>query len=143
VSTRFSQLMAYVDQRKALTTGDQARSLTHPEVVTLDTLIAMTHRSLTSAVRGYIQGLEEREQQLMTVERAGASNVAALSPAPQVELEAQRLIQQVAMLSRQAEQLRAERQATQIADAIEVGQIQLIDDARPPTSPLSTNTRRA
>jgi len=141
-SSQFSALTGYVSERRRLITGE-GRSETAAEVVRLDSLIALTHRQLIHSLNNYVQGLEVQAEQLELLRRQSAGTAERLQLPPELELEAQRLIQQVSMLNSQAEQLRSARQSAMMADAIEVGQIQILDEARPPSTPLSTNTRRA
>ncbi len=142
VAQQFGQLVGYENERRTLTTGEYGISRNAPEIVRLDTLIALTHRSLTRAVRSHLTGLGAMDQRLASMDSLGAENMADLAPRPGVEFDEQRLTLQVEMLTQQAQRVRQERQQIAMAEAVEGGGVQIIDEATPPGGALAVARRR-
>ena len=98
----------------------------------LDSLIASTQTGLLNAARGHVASLEARLAALGNLE---ARNSSAIEILPQTEAEEDRLMQQVATVSKMADRLREEYQKAQIAEAVEVGQVEIVDAATLPYDP--------
>ncbi len=129
----YSQLAQYESRRDSLTTGPWARSRTDPGVRVLDTLIASTERKLDEAVRSQITALDARIAALTDLR---ARNLANLQHLPAAEATEARLLQRVETTRGMADQLREEYQRARIAEAVEAGQVEVIDGAALPRRPI-------
>ena len=135
ISQLYTQLASYQTRRDSLTTGPWAHAATHPDVQRLDTLIAGTEVKLVSAARSYVGSITTRIQQLDALKARGAS---AMQRLPAVEAEEMRLNSAVAGLSRNDDQLRAEYQKARISESVQVGQVEIMDLATGPGSPVGS-----
>lgn len=112
--------------RDSITSGRWARAETHPDVVRLDTLLRSARGELVAAARGQLQLLDEQARDLGAASRREQAVLAAL---PRLQAEEQRLEERTATFERLAQQLREEFQRSQIEEAAESGDIQLVDTA--------------
>ncbi len=133
VAGLYGQLAQYESRRDSLTTGQWARSRTDPGVRLLDTLITSTERKLDEAVRSQITALDARIAALTDLR---ARNLASLQHLPAAEATEARLLQRVETTRRMADQLREEYQRARIAEAVEAGQVEVIDGAALPRRPI-------
>jgi tyrosine-protein kinase Etk/Wzc len=119
------QLAAYQNTRDSMTTGPFAAALTNPDVRRLDTLIATTSQKLVSIVQTYMNGLDA---QIAVLDEMVATRSKALSQRmPASEAEEGMLTQEVANTSRLTDQLREEYQKARMAEAVEAGQVEVVD----------------
>ena len=130
----YAHLLEYEREREALTTGRWASSPDHPDVLRLSSLIVSTESRITSAIRSHLTGLDARIASLGDVEARSTQDVQAL---PQMEAEEVRLVQQVETVRRMGDRLREDFQAAQIAEAVEVGQVEILDAATLPLEPAN------
>jgi capsular exopolysaccharide synthesis family protein len=112
---------------------------TNPDVVAITSLIPSTTDNLLDAVQSQIQSLNARIAALDRVRATGASRIAA---APAAETQEQELSQQVQTIRNTAEQLRAELQRARMAEAVEAGQVQIIQLATNPGYQLPSGQSR-
>lgn len=134
----YEQLVEYQTARDTLTTGAWSRSATNPDVERLDALIASTEERLVNAVRSHIGSLEARIRALDELE---ARSSASFRELPAIEAEEMRLVQELDAIQRIADLLREEHQRARIAEAVEAGQVEIVDPAVLPMRPESS--RRA
>jgi polysaccharide biosynthesis transport protein len=134
-----SDLLRYAAQRDSLTTGVVARTARHPEVQRLDTLLAATRQQLAAAVQGHESVLRARLGLLDAELARGSTDLALL---PGAEVGEARLAREVETVRRLSDRLREELQAARIAEAVEIGQVQIIDLAPYGYGPLGRGTRR-
>jgi len=129
----YTQLVEYQTERDSLVTGAWASSPSHPDVKRLDDLIDSTEQKLVSAMHGYIGYLNERIQ---AVSVRMAENASAIESLLAAEAEEVRLIQQLEPIRRTGERLREEYEMAKIAEAVEVGQAEIVDLAALPYEPV-------
>lgn len=118
------RIATYESQRDELVSGPSGRSATNPEVQRLDALVAGAQRELAAAVRSHISLIEARLELLTESRSQMASGFQNL---PAAEVEESRLVQNAFVLREQAALLRAEYQQARISEAVEVGQVEILD----------------
>lgn len=128
----YEKLLEYQTQREALTTGKWGAAPTHPDVQRLDSLIASARGQVINAARGQVLSAQARIATLGTLE---ARNSASIGILPQTEAEEVRLMQQVESVRQMAERLREDFQKAQIAEAVTVGEVEIVDRATLPYHP--------
>ena len=139
VAQLFADLIRYRTTRDSLTTGGWgARTANNPDVQKLDTLIASTERNVVGAVQGQIASIDAHMAVLDDHRRVIAQQMTTL---PASEAEEATLLAQVETYDREAQQLRTELQSAKIAEAAQAGQIQIVDPAEVPGSPISAGRR--
>ena len=126
VQQLYVQLSRYESARDSLLSGTRARSPNDPDVQRLISLIATTEGRIADAVRSQIASLAAR---VSALDELRGRTQARLSGMPDVQVEETRLVQQAATMQVMAEQLQGEYQRARIAEAVEVGQVELLDPA--------------
>jgi len=134
VSQLYSQLIGYETERSSLTTGSWGLSGAHPDVQRLGKLIEETRARLIDAVSSHVEALEAR---LAALDQLRERNALALKSLPETGAEEARLRQQVVTINKMADQLREEYQRARIAEAIEAGQVVIVDKAMSPGYEIS------
>ena len=111
-------------------TVDSLRSIgrpeTHDDVRQTREFMAATEAQLLDAVRTQIAALEARGQALDAMRRQSSAELRRLSPA---EGEEALLLRQLETIGGMGDQLRAEYQRSRIAEAVEVGRVEIVDEA--------------
>jgi polysaccharide biosynthesis transport protein len=133
----YLQLSGYERARDSLINSGAAP--TNPDVMSITSMIPSTRENLLDAVQSQIHSLNARITALDRVRAAGATRIAA---APAAESEEQELQQQVQTIRTTAEQLRSELQKARMSEAVEAGQIQIIQLATNPGYRIATGTNR-
>jgi capsular exopolysaccharide synthesis family protein len=128
------ELTTYQREREALTTGRWANSPRHPDVVRLDALIASARTRLTGALRSQLAALNAQTGALRGLESRSAIAGETL---PQTEAEEVRLVQQVETVRGMGDRLREDYQRAEIAAAVELGQVEIVDSATLPHEPAN------
>lgn len=134
VTALHAQLTAYKQERDALATGPQALTAENPRLITLNGLIRTAEQELASAIRSHVNAVDAQIAALADLRGQTAAQMSAL---PQVEIEDARLEQQAAAVRGVADQLRADLQRARMAEAVEVGQVQVVYEAPLPLEPES------
>ena len=135
VTQLYQQLVRYEQTRDSLTTGQFASSQSNPDVQRLNTLITNAQRNLVDAARSHVASLDAR---IGSMEEMLARNSSQMRGLPDKEAEEMRLAQQVETARQLADQLRSEYQRAQIEEAVEVGQVEIIDRAPMPADPIGS-----
>lgn len=135
VSQLYSQLIGYETERSSLTTGSWGLSGAHPDVQRLGKLIEETRARLIDAVSSHVEALEAR---LAALDQLRERNALALKSLPETGAEEARLRQQVVTINKMADQLREEYQRARIAEAVEAGQVVIVDRAMSPGYEISS-----
>lgn len=130
----YTQLSKYEATRDSLTAGSWGSVESNPDVERYNALIGSTRRSLASAVQSHIDQLSAR---IHSLDQLRARNAARLSTLPTAQAEEARLVQQVQTMRDVSDQLRQEYQRARIAEAVEVGQVEIVDLAGLPRTPMS------
>jgi tyrosine-protein kinase Etk/Wzc len=120
----YRKLIEYQRNRAELTSGPAGKAVTHPEVQRIDTLIASTLSDLISAARAHVALLDARVEALDEVRTKNAN---ALEQLPAAEAVETRLGQNAEALRSQGALLRTEYQQARIAEAAELGQVEIVD----------------
>lgn len=126
----YGQLSAYETQRDSLTISGAAPG--NPDVVGLNGLIATTSTRIISAVRSQIAQLDASISALDNLKARSSAEIARL---PGTETQEAQLSQQVATFQKIADQLQGELQKAKMSEAVETGQVQIVDLADTPSSP--------
>jgi capsular exopolysaccharide synthesis family protein len=132
VQTQYAQLVGYEAALDSLTTGRWGSAPTNPDVQRLRTLVAASESKLADAVRSQVTSLDAR---IAALDELKARNAAALQRLPATQASEARLLEQVETTRKMAEQLREEFQKARVAEAVEAGQVEVVDHA---TLPVST-----
>lgn len=132
VVSLYNQLLA---QQRQLDSLRQIAPAENPDVRRLAQLTAGTESDLKGAMNSYAATLDSRAGALRTQTSRVAAGVRVL---PTVEAQEVRLVQQVETIKSLGNQLREERQRAMMAEAIEVGEVEIVDAARLPYKPVPT-----
>jgi capsular exopolysaccharide synthesis family protein len=133
INQLYDQLMEYEAERDTLTTGRFRAAAESPQVQRVNQLIAGTQARIADAVRSQIQSQDARIAALDAIRDRRTSRMGGL---PELEAEEERLTQQLVTLQEGANGLRAELQKARIAEAVEIGQVEVIDRASMPGAPV-------
>jgi succinoglycan biosynthesis transport protein ExoP len=133
VSQLYAQLARYQDAHDSLTAGKWGTLASHPDVKRLDTLIASTEGKIATAVRGQIAAIDARLISLEELISRSATEMAAL---PRKEAEQTQLVQRVETYRRMADLLREKLQQAQVEEAVHIGQVEVVDLAELPPTPV-------
>jgi len=135
ISELFVQLVQLQAKRDSVTSGPWGSSAENPDVQRLNTVIANTEQRLVDAAAAHVSGLDARIRSLNDLR---GRNAAAIQALPDKEAEEMRLVLQVETSRKLADLLREEYQKARIAEAIEVGQVEVVDMAVLPVEPIGT-----
>jgi capsular exopolysaccharide synthesis family protein len=135
IAQLYTQLLQYQTARDSATAGPWGSSAQNPDVQRLNTLIANTERRLVDAVQSHVGALDAR---IRSLDEMRARNTTAIQGLPEKEAEEMRLVQQVETATKLADQLREEYQKARIAEAVEVGQVEVVDLAALPIAPIGS-----
>ncbi len=124
VSRLYDQLVHYETLRDSLTTGDWARAATNPDVERLSPLIASTEADLVGAVRSVVTSFDARIAVLDDLQARSVATARRLSSAQATD---EVLAERVENTRRIADQLRIEYQKARIAEAVQAGQVEIVD----------------
>ena len=120
----YRRLVAYQRSREELVSGPAGKAVSHPEVQRLDTLIASTQSELIAAAQAHVALLDARIESL---DEMRSRDAGALGQLPAAEASETRLQQNADALRAQGASLRTEYQQARIAEAAEVGQVEIVD----------------
>jgi len=134
VSQLYQQLARYQTSRDSLTTGEWRSAPGNPDVARLDQLISSTEQRLLGAVRGQIATIDVRRDALGTLR---TRNAAAIEALPRAESAEERLVRQVESNRLLADRLKDEYQKARLAEAVEAGQVEVLDLASLPYRPIA------
>ena len=122
------QLARYERERDSLTTGQWSSASSNPDVQRLNDLVARSRQRLAATVRGVSAVLDERIAAMDVARNREAASFRALSGSEARETE---LNEEVETTRRLAEQLRGEYQRARLAEAVNLGRVEIIDFAGP------------
>jgi tyrosine-protein kinase Etk/Wzc len=112
---------------------------TNPDLQAINSLIASTSGKLMSAVRNQIQSLDA---QIEALDNLKARSTAEIAAAPETETEEAKLGQQVQTIQKMSDALQEEYQKARMSEAVEAGQVEIVDLAEVPTFPMSAGRSR-
>lgn len=120
------QLARYQAQKDSLTFGPYGAAATNPDVRRLSSLIATTQERLGAAVAGAIAVLNDRIAEL---DQQGAGSAPSYQRLSANESDEASLLETVEADRRRGDQLREEYQNARLAEAVQVGQVEIVDPA--------------
>lgn len=138
VQAIYQQLVAYEAAYDSIGVGQWSSAPTNPDVLRLQTLILQQQTQLGDAVQSQITSIDARVEALDELHRR---NTDILQTLPATEAGEARLVEQVEAARNMADQLREEYQKARIAEAVEAGQVEIVDLATAPYVPIGTSRR--
>lgn len=135
----YQQLIRYQTSRDSVTTGQWSRASSNPDVERLDSLIQTSRSRLVRAVQARSTALSGQTRVLDELMAADAANIRAL---PDAEAEEQRLARQVETLQTLVDDLLREQQKARIDEAVEAGQVAIVDHAVLPGGPIGSGAKK-
>lgn len=133
VQQLYTQLMSYEAKRDSLTTGAWRSAESNPDVQRVNQLVATSEQRLVGAVRSHVDALDAR---IAALDELKARNAEALQALPATRAAEAPLAQRVEATRKVSDQLREEYQKARIAEAVEAGQVEIIDMAPLPVLPI-------
>ncbi|MGH7527550.1 MAG: P-loop NTPase [Gemmatimonadales bacterium] len=131
----YQQLNTYQYRLDSMTTGQWAAAPTNPDVIALRKLIANTQDRLTQGVNAHVGSLSARINALGDLRRRSGESIQVL---PAMVEEEMRLTSRVQALGSIGEQIRQDYQRARMAEAVEAGDVDVVDLADVPYAPLWT-----
>jgi tyrosine-protein kinase Etk/Wzc len=133
----YSQLESLQRTRDSLLNAGAAAS--NPDVVAIASQVPATAGKMMDAVDAQIQSLQARIQALDRLRSAGASRISA---APAEESQEAELVAQVQSVQEMSRQLQSELQRARMAEAVEGGQVEIVQLATSPGYQINTAKRK-
>jgi len=133
ISELYVQLVQLQAKRDSVISGPWGAAADNPDVQRLNTVISNTEERLIDAAAAHVSGLDARIRSLNDLR---GRNAEAIQSLPQKEAQEMRLILQVETARKLADLLREEYQKARIAEAVEVGQVEVVDMAVLPAEPI-------
>ncbi len=127
-----TQLLRYRASFDSLTSGAWGSSSTNPDVQRLRDLVRSTEEQIRGAMRSRLASLDA---EIAAVGTQASRSAAAIRGLPAIEAEEVRLVQDVDNARRLGDQVAEERQRAHMAEAVEVGQVEIVDKASVPYQP--------
>lgn len=139
VNMLYNELTRYQHARDSLTTGEFARTARHPDVRRLDALIGTTEPQLHAAVQNQIDVLNG---EIAAVDNLAAQRSEQIAQLPGAEETEQRLQRDADNIRKMSDLLNDQLQQAKIAEAVETGDVQIVDLAQYPSGSISPGRRR-
>jgi capsular exopolysaccharide synthesis family protein len=133
---RLQQLEA---TRDSLTAGPYGRVAGNEQVQAVTQMINTTRASLVEGMRSHVSALDA---QIASLQALRGRNATELRAQPPVEAEEVRLVQRVETLGQVADQLLEELERARMSEAVETGQVDIVDAAPLPTLPVGAGRVR-
>jgi capsular exopolysaccharide synthesis family protein len=133
----YSQLETYSNARDSLLNSGAAP--TNPDVTRIVALIPATAEKMLDAVESQIQSIQARVDALDRLRASGASKIAE---APAAEAREQDLVGQVQTIQQMSRQLQDELQRAKMSEAVEGGQVEIVQLATSPGYQIPTGKQR-
>lgn len=137
VGQLYAQLTSYERARDDLLTAGAAPS--NPDVLAINNLIPETSAKMIDAVESQIVSIRARIETLDRLRVAGGQKIAA---APAAETEELQLSQRVQTVQGMADELQNELQQAKLSEAIEAGQVEIVELATSPGSRTASRSNR-
>lgn len=137
IASLFERWFNLIKERETLLT---TRTSANDDVKAVERLIARTKEDLRSASQLYLQALQSR---LASLDKSVANLRQQTEKYPKLEAEQARLVATVGTMQRTFDNLQSEYQLARIAESVDGGGVQAIDEATLPTYAVSPNRRRA
>ena len=133
----YSKLTGFQEVHDSLETAGAAA--TNPDLIVINSRIAATKNQLLIAVRSHIQSLDARLTAMDRLRSASSSQIAA---APAAETREAQLAQKVENVQKIADGLQNELQLAKMSEAVEAGQVEIVDLASLPGGPIPSGGAR-
>lgn len=133
VNNYYRQLDTYQYRLDSMTTGPWRAAPTNPDLVQLKSLIASVKGQLRQAVASHVSTLDARIASLRDLR---AQRGASLQVLPAMAEEEARLTSRVQTLTSTSDQVRQEYQKARMAEEVEAGDIDIVNLADTPYSPV-------
>jgi tyrosine-protein kinase Etk/Wzc len=135
IGTIYHQLLVYQDRLDSMTTGPWKASATNPDVVQLKGLAASTTGKLEDAVASQMKTLDARMEALAALRRQSGASIQVL---PAMAEEEMRLNRRVDALAGLGDDLRKDYNKARMSEAVEAGDVDVVDMADVPYAPVLT-----
>ncbi|MGH7515071.1 MAG: polysaccharide biosynthesis tyrosine autokinase [Gemmatimonadales bacterium] len=135
VGTIYHQLLIYQDRLDSMTTGPWKASATNPDVIQLKGLAASTTSKLEDAVASQMKTLDARMEAMAALRRQSGASIQVL---PAMAEEEMRLNRRVDALAGLGDDLRKDYNKARMAEAVEAGDVDVVDMADVPYAPVLT-----
>jgi tyrosine-protein kinase Etk/Wzc len=137
VGSIYHQLLIYQDRLDSMTTGPWKASPTNPDVIQLKGLASSTQAKLEDAVISQLKTLDARIEALGALRRQSGASIEVL---PAMAEEEMRLNRRVDALANLGDDLRKDYNRARMAEAVEEGDVDVVDLASVPYAPLLTKS---
>jgi capsular exopolysaccharide synthesis family protein len=138
IANLYDRWFSLVKERETLYA--RGRTDANEDVKAVHRLISRTKEDLRSASQLYLQALQSR---LGSLDKTIADLRLQTEKYPQLEAEQARLVATVGTMQRTFDNLQSEYQLARIAESVDGGRVQPIDEATLPTFAVSPNRKRA
>jgi tyrosine-protein kinase Etk/Wzc len=135
VGNLYRQLLTYQDRLDSMTTGPWRASASNPDVIQLKALTGTTQKNLVDAVSSHVKSLDARIDALNGLRQRSSSSMEVL---PAMAEEEMRLSRRVDALAALGDGLRKDFQRARMSEAVEAGDVDVVDLADVPYAPLLT-----
>ena len=135
VGNIYHQLLVYQDRLDSMTTGPWKASASNPDVIQLKGLASSSQAKLVDAVGSQLASLDARIAALNTLRRQSGASIELL---PAMAEEEMRLSRRVDALAGLGDELRKDFQKARMAEAVEAGDVDVVDLADMPYAPVLT-----
>jgi capsular exopolysaccharide synthesis family protein len=139
VNMLFNELTQYAQTRDSLTTGTFARTPEHPAVARVDAMIASTEPQLRTAVQNQMSVLDGQIAAVDTLRQERMQQIAEIPGAEETE---QRLQRDADNILKMSDKLNDELQLAKIAEAVEAGDVEIVDLAQYPDGSIGAGRKR-
>jgi tyrosine-protein kinase Etk/Wzc len=133
LASQIELLNRYQTTLDSLTTGPFRVAPTNPDAVQLTSLVRSTEDRIEESLLSYVTSLDARIAALESLRSRSAASVQAL---PGKEAEETRLSRQVDVTREMADELRLQYQQAQIAENVQIGDVEIVDMAALPYRPV-------
>lgn len=133
VSGLYQQLTVYQNRLDSATTGEFRSAETNPDVIQLRNLVKSSQQKLTEAFRSHVSALDARIASLGALRSRSGRSIEVL---PAMAEEEMRLGRRVDALSKLEDEVRQDYQRARISEALEAGDVDVVDYASLPYTPL-------
>ena len=138
VQAIYTQLVGYQAALDSTSVGKWGSAQTNPDVQRLHALVASAQGQLGDAVGSQITSIDARVAALDELRQRSTD---ALKTLPATQAGEARLVGQVESARNMADELRDEYQKARIAEAVEAGEVEIVDLATSPYAPIGTSRR--
>jgi len=135
VGNLYRQLEIYQDRLDSMTTGPWRASASNPDVIQLKGLAGSTQQKLVDAVSSHVKSLDARIDALNALRKSSGTSMELL---PAMAEEEARLSRRVDALAGLGDELRKDFQKARMAEAVEAGDVDVVDLADVPYAPVLT-----